>query len=50
MLMNVFFAASTADPPGDDLLVASLVLMGIALVVTAIATVIITPRAEHHDH
>lgn len=50
MLWNLFFAASTADPPGDDLLTVSLVLMGIALVFAAIATVIVTPRAEHHDH
>ncbi len=50
MFMTLFFAATTADPPGDDLLTASLILLGIALVVAAIATVMVTPRAEHHDH
>ncbi len=47
---SMILAASTANPPGDDWAVAALVLGGVALVITAIATVIVTPRAEHHDH
>jgi hypothetical protein len=39
-------AATSA--PGDDYVTASLVLLGIGMLVTAIATWRVTPRAEHH--
>ena len=47
---TLIIAASTAEPPGDDFQTLSYILLGIAMVVTAIATVIITPRAHHDDH
>ena len=50
MFTNLIIAASSADPPGDDWQTVAYVLLGIALVVVAIATVMVTPRAEHHDH
>ena len=46
----LIIAASTAEPPGDDFQTLSYILLGIAMLVTAIATVIITPRAHHDDH
>ena len=48
-MQSLFIAASSATP-GDDLQTVAYVLLGIAMVVTAIATVIITPRAQHNDH
>lgn len=47
---SLLIAASSAAPPGDDLQTVAYVLLGIAMTVTAIATVIITPRAHHEDH
>ncbi|MGI9642745.1 MAG: hypothetical protein ACR2N9_08170 [Acidimicrobiia bacterium] len=47
---SLLIAASSAAPPGDDLQTVAYVLMGLAMVGTAIATVIITPRAHHEDH
>ena len=49
-MLSLIFAASAVDPPGDDWMTVTLVLMGIALLFAAIATVIVTPRAEHDDH
>lgn len=52
--MQLFiFAAETAElastnPPGDDFQTASLVMLGITLLVTAVATWRVTPKAEHH--
>ncbi len=49
--MNTLILAAEAShsaPPGDDWATAAYVLMGIALLVTAIATVVVTPKAEHH--
>jgi len=48
-MQSLFIAASSATP-GDDLQTVAYVMLGIAMVVTAIATVIITPRAQHNDH
>jgi hypothetical protein len=47
---SLIIAASTAEFPGDDFATASYILMGIALAIAAIATIIITPRAHHDDH
>jgi hypothetical protein len=41
-------AAAATTPPGDEFLTASLVMLGIAMIVTAIATWRVTPKAEHH--
>lgn len=47
----LILAAEAADSyPGDDMTVVAWVAAGIAFVVAAVATVMVTPRAEHHDH
>lgn len=49
--MNAFILAAEAaldSYPGDDFTVAAWILAGVAFVITAIATVVVTPRAEHH--
>ncbi|HSJ70168.1 MAG TPA: hypothetical protein VLA29_00795 [Acidimicrobiia bacterium] len=46
----LILAAESTSAPGDDLQVVALVLAGIALVVAGVASAIVTPRAEHHDH
>lgn len=35
---------------GDDLMIVAVVLVGIALLIAAIATLIVTPRADPSDH
>ena len=49
----LIFAAEAADlatttPPGDEFATAALVMTGIALLVTAITTWRVTPKADHH--
>jgi hypothetical protein len=40
--------AATSNPPGDDFQTVAYVLLGITMLVTAVATVIVTPGAEKH--
>ncbi len=42
--------AASSTHTGDDLGAIALVLLAIALIGTAIATVVVTPRAEPSDH
>ena len=46
----ILAAEAAADYSGDDFQIVAWVLAGIAFIVTAIATILVTPRAEHHDH
>jgi hypothetical protein len=51
-MQSLIFATETAElasatPPGDELMTAALVMVGIAMLVTAIATWRVTPRTEH---
>jgi hypothetical protein len=46
----ILAAEATADYVGDDFQVVAWALVGIALVITAIATIIVTPGPDHHDH
>lgn len=50
-MLNLILAteAATETPPGDDLATFAYVLLGIVMLVAAIATVIVTSRAESHD-
>jgi hypothetical protein len=50
--MNTLILAAEAagDYVGDDLQVVAWVMVGIALVIAAIATVVVTPGPDHHDH
>ncbi len=50
-MLNLILAteAATEAPPGDDLATLAYALLGIAVLVAVIATVIITPRAKSHD-
>lgn len=47
---ELILAVESTSPPGDDLQVLAMVLAGIAMIVAGVATAIVTPRAEHHDH
>jgi hypothetical protein len=52
-MYSLILAAESAElaattPPGDEFLTASLVMLGIAMLVTAIATWRVTPKAEDH--
>lgn len=51
MLSLIVATAETiSEPPGDSLMTLALALAGLAMIVTAIATVIVTPKADsHHD-
>ncbi len=48
MLQLILATEATTAPPGDDIASAAYLLLGIALVVTAIATIIVTPKADPH--
>ncbi len=50
-MLNLIFAAEEAvvgAPPGDEWATIAYALLGITLLVAAIATIIVTPRAESH--
>ncbi len=49
-MKSLILAAEQAVPayPGDELATAAYIMFGVALLIAAIATVIVTPRAEHH--
>ncbi len=49
-MLNLILAteAATEVPPGDDLATVAYILLGVALVVAAIATAIVTPKADSH--
>ena len=40
--------AAALDPPGDDFQTVAYALLGLTMLVTAIATLIITPKAAKH--
>jgi hypothetical protein len=40
--------AAALNPPGDDFQTVAYALLGLTMVVTAIATLIITPKAAKH--
>jgi len=40
--------AAASNPPGDDFQTIAYALLGAAMLVTAISTLIITPRMEKH--
>jgi len=46
----LILAVEAADPtpPGDDLMTVALVMVGVAMLITAITTWIVTPRGERH--
>jgi hypothetical protein len=51
-MQSLLFATETVDlasttPPGDEFMTAALVMAGIAMLITAITTWRVTPRAEH---
>ena len=49
--MNALLFAAEAhhvDPPGDDFQTAAYLLLGIVMLVTAVATWIVTPKGEAH--
>lgn len=49
MLSLILATESVAsNPPGDDLAMIAYIAFGVAMVFTAIATVIVTPSAEKH--
>lgn len=50
--MSTFLLATEAavDFAGDDFQTLAWILLGIVLVVTMIATIIVTPGRDHHDH
>lgn len=45
---TLILAAGSATPPGEDFWLPMWILLGVALVIAAIAAAIVTPRAEHH--
>ena len=50
-LMNALILATetlAAEPAGDDFMTAALVLLGVAMLIAAIATWIVTPKGEDH--
>jgi len=47
-MITLFFAAEVAAPPGDDLLGLALAMFGAAMLVTAIATWVVTPKNGNH--
>ena len=49
--MNALILAAEAhhfDPPGDDLQTVAYVLLGVVMLVAAVATWIVTPKGEPH--
>ncbi len=40
-------AVTSTTAPGDDFMTAALTLLGIAMLITAIATWVVTPKGEH---
>jgi len=50
--MSTFLLATeaTVDYAGDDLQTIAWILVGVVLVVAMIATVVVTPGRDHHDH
>jgi hypothetical protein len=46
----ILAAEAAADYAGDDFQVVAWVMVGIALVITAVATIVVTPGPDHHDH
>ena len=50
-MLSLILAAEAAETTnaGDDFMIAALVLAGVAMLITAIATIIVTPGREHHD-
>lgn len=49
--MNALLAAAEAhhiDPPGDDLQMVAYILLGVLMLVAAVATWIVTPKGEKH--
>jgi hypothetical protein len=49
-MINLILAteAASSNPPGDELQIIAYIALGITMVVTAVATVIITPKADKH--
>ena len=49
-MINLILAteAASSNPPGDELQTIAYIALGITMVVTAVATVIITPKADKH--
>jgi len=47
-MITLFFASEVAAPPGDDLLSLALVMFGAAMLITAIATWVVTPKNGDH--
>jgi antibiotic biosynthesis monooxygenase (ABM) superfamily enzyme len=48
--MHLFILAADATPaapPGDGFMTAALVMLAIALLITAITTWVVTPRGDH---
>lgn len=50
MTALILAAESAGTYVGDDWAIVAYVAAGIAMLVAAITTAIVTPRAEHHDH
>ena len=49
--MNALLFATEArhlDPPGDDFQTAAYILLGVLMLVAAVATWIVTPKGEKH--
>ena len=40
--------AAASNPPGDEFQTLSYALMGLTMIVTAVATLIVTPKMEKH--
>lgn len=49
-MLNLILASEAAatTPPGDELQTIAYIALGLSMVVTAIATVIVTPSGEKH--
>ena len=49
--MNAFILATethAAEPAGDDFMTAALILLGVVMLIAAVATWIVTPKGEDH--
>ncbi len=48
MITLILATEATTAPPGDDFQTIAFIALGIVMLVAAITTVIVTPRAEKH--
>lgn len=44
----LILAAETIDPAGDDFATLSYILLGVTMLIAAVATWIVTPKGEEH--